>query len=184
METIFALQSVKKVIGVEETPHTCLLARTLAPSQEDATLVLACCQTDPARVAGEPLPAGEGGVYFTLILKPQPVLDTAQLSLALSNAVGDALEKIFELKTKLLPQEGVAVWDKPARSYKKIADISAEKTEDGTYLLSAVIALNNRLPAPLGKTWTTLKKIIGSETSKELFLDAVLDNFWKEYAFL
>ena len=38
--------------------------------------------------------------------------------------------------------------------------------------------------AAFKETFTTLKTIIGSETSKELFLDDVLNNFWKEYSFL
>ena len=183
METTFQLQAVQKVIGVEETPNTHFLSRELAVGQEDATLILACCQTDANGANGEKLPSGEGGVYFTLILKPARALDMEKLSRALQNALGDTFSKIFELNVKYGAQNNVLVWDKPSRAYKKIASVFAEQSANA-WLLSGVVGLNNRLNARTATEWTTLQKIIRSETSKELFLDAVLDNFWKEYAFL
>lgn len=184
METIFTLQSVQKVIGVEEVNSTCELARELAPTENHATLVLACCQTASCTATGDLLPAGEGGVYFTLILKPAKNLVQEILSRALENAFCDTLDNVFELKTKKTATGNILAWDPSSRSYKKIALVTTEKTTEGTYLLSAVAALNNRLSPATSKAWTSLKKIIKGETSKELFLDAVLDNFWKEYAFI
>lgn len=183
METTFTLQSVQKVIGVEETQDTHLLARELAATQEDATLILACNQTTAHAVTGEKLPSGEGGVYFTLILKPVRPIRAEKLSRALDYALGDVLAQIFELNVKQGPQNSVLVWDKSSRSYKKIAVAYTEQTGDA-WLLSGVVALGNCLNASTAKEWTALQKILGEQTSKELFLDAVLDNFWKEYAFI
>lgn len=184
METILTLQSVQKVIGVEELKSTRELARELAPTENHATLVLACCQTAACTPNGDLLPCGEGGVYFTLILKPAKNLAQETLSRALENAFCDTFSKVFELKTKKNAAGNILVWDAATRSYKKIALVTAEQTTEKTYLLSAVVALNNRLSPATSKAWTSLKKIIKGETSKELFLDAVLDNFWKEYAFI
>jgi len=184
METTLKLQAVQKVIGVEELSSTHDLARELAPAETHATLVLACSQTDTRTTNGVCIPYGEGGVYFTLILKPAKQLDKSNLSRALQNALSDTLTKVFELKTKINANGNLLVWDATTRSYKKIALVETEQYTEGTYLLSVTVALNNRLSGTVSKEWTTLKKLTHSETSKELFLDEVLDNFWKEYAFL
>ena len=55
-------------------------------------------------------------------------------------------------------------------------------TEDWA-LLGAGIHLNNPLPASRKKTEVSLKQLIRTETSKELFLDELLENFWKEYSY-
>ncbi len=184
MEKTFILKTVKKVIGLEETPSTQGLARSLAATETDGTLILACHQTQAFGAGNKPFYAGEGGVYFTLILDPQTRLSSSKLTLAMSNAISDVIYKVLGIKTRLSKSGEVLCYDKSARSWKKCAGILAEKTEYGTWLLGAGIYLNNRLPVGLRTTCISLKSILGSETSKELFLDEVLNNFWKEYAFL
>ena len=179
-----ALQAVTKVIGLETIPSTQSLARSLVRSQEHATLVLACRQTNAFDRFGNPFPATEGGIYFTLILKPGREIPLEALTRALQNAFADTLGKVFELKTKLTADGDVLTWDKISHKHKKIAGILAEENESGNYLLGAGIFVNNKIPAPFKSSCISLKTILGSETSKELFLDDVLNNFWKEYAFL
>lgn len=179
-----ALQAVTKVIGLETIPSTQDLARDLVRSQEHATLVLACQQTKAFDRFGHAFPATEGGVYFTLILKPNREIALEALTHAFQNALTDTLGKVFELKTKLTADGDVLVWDKTSHKYKKIAGFLAEENESGNYLIGAGIFVNNKLPATFKNTCISLKSILGSETSKELFLDDVLNNFWKEYAFL
>ena len=184
MEKTFTLQTVKKVIGLEETSSTQGLARSLAATEADGTLILACHQTQAIGQKGTPFYAGEGGVYFTLILNPQIKISAQKLTLAMSNAISDAIYGMLNIRTKLSKTGEILVYDKSARSWKKCAGILTEKTESGAWLLGAGIYLNNRLPAGLRTTCISLKSVLGSETSKELFLDEVLNNFWKEYAFL
>lgn len=179
-----ALQAVTKVIGLETIPSTQELARSLIRSQEHATLVLACRQTDAFDRFGNPFPSAEGGVYFTLILKPGREIPLEALTRAFQNALTDTLEKVFELKTKLTPDGDVLTWDKTSHKYKKIAGILAEENESGNYLVGAGIFINNKISPAFKNTCISLKTILGTETSKELFLDDVLNNFWKEYAFL
>ncbi|MBO4675499.1 MAG: hypothetical protein J5601_05410 [Elusimicrobiaceae bacterium] len=179
-----ALQAVTKMIGLETIPSTQDLARSLVRSQEHATLVLACQQSNAFDRFGKPFPSTEGGVYFTLILKPGKEILLETLTRAFQNALTDTLEKVFELKTKLTTDGDVLVWDRNSHKYKKIAGILAEENENGNYLIGAGIFVNNKLPATFKNSCISLKTIIGSETSKELFLDDVLNNFWKEYAFL
>lgn len=183
-KTTLQLESVQKVIGLEELDSTQTLARALARSEGHATLILACYQTGAFDKNGNPFPATEGGVYFTLILKPSKELDLQALTRAAAHSVADTLKNVFELGTKITPDGDVLVWDKSTRKYKKIAGILAEENETGAYLLGVGIFLNNPLPTAYKDTCVSLKKIIGTDTSKELFLDDVLTNFWKEYAFL
>jgi BirA family biotin operon repressor/biotin-[acetyl-CoA-carboxylase] ligase len=182
--TTFRLESVTKVIGLEKVESTQQVARLLAGTEEHGTLVLSCYQTAAFDRNGKNFPAPEGGIYFTLLLKPAKPLELENLTFAGANAVADTLKKVFELKTKLTPEGDILVWDKNARKYKKIAGVLAETDEQGTYLLGVGIFVNNSLPAAYKETTISLKTIIGSETSKELFLDDVLNNFWKEYALL
>ncbi len=184
MEKTFTLKTVKKVIGLEETPSTQGLARSLAATETDGTLILACHQTQAIGKQGASFYAGEGGVYFTLILDPQTKISSQKLTLAMSNAISDVIYDVLGIRTKLSKFGEILCYDKPARTWKKCAGILAEQAETGAWLLGAGIYLNNRLPVGLRTTCISLKSILGSETSKELFLDEVLNNFWKEYAFL
>lgn len=184
MEKTFTLKTVKKVIGLEETSSTQGLAHSLAATETDGTLILACHQTQAFGIGHKPFYAGEGGVYFTLILDPQAKLSSSKLTLAMSNAISDVIYKVLGIKTRLSKTGEILCYDKPARTWKKCAGILAEQTQSGMWLLGAGIYLNNRLPIGLRTTCISLKSILGSETSKELFLDEVLNNFWKEYAFL
>ncbi len=184
MEKTITLKTVQKVIGLEETPSTQILARHLAATESAGTLILACRQTAAIGNDGKTFYAGEGGVYFTLILNPQAAVTGAQLTLAMANAVSDVITKILNLKTKIAKNGDICVYDKLAHSWKKCAGILAERTEQGTWLLGVGIYLNNRLPVAQRTQCVSLKGLLGSETSKELFLEEVLTNFWKEYAFL
>lgn len=184
MEKIITFKTVQKVIGLEQTPSTQILARSLAAQESDGTLILACHQTAAVDREGNAFYAGEGGVYFTLILDPQSTLSAQKLTLAMANAISDVITNILNLKTKISKEGNVFVYDKTSRTWKKCAGILAEQTQDGKWLLGTGIYLNNRLPISLKATSVSLKTLLGSETSKELFLDEVLNNFWKEYAFL
>lgn len=182
--TVLNLQSVQKVIGLGSTPSTQDLARALSHMETHGTLILACQQTNSFDRSGKPFPAGEGGIYFTLILKPGREIDILALTRAMQNAVTDTLQNVFELKTKITEDGEILTWDKTSRNYKKIAGVLVEENESGAYLLGTGIFVNNRLPAAFKNTCISLKTIIGTETSKELFLDDILNNFWKEYSFI
>ena len=184
MEKIVTLKTVQKVIGLEETPSTQMLARSLAATEADATLILACRQTQAVGKDNTTFYAGEGGVYFTLILHPQTKLTADKLTWAMANAISDVITQVLNIHTKITQEGDILVYDKLARKWKKCAGVYTEKTNQGSYLLGTGIYLNNRLPIGVRATAISLKNVLGSETSKELFLDEVLNNFWKEYAFL
>ncbi len=184
MEKTFTFKAVQKVIFLEEIASTQMLARTLSATESDGTLILACRQTGALGNKNSSFYAGEGGIYFTLILNPAIKLSAKKLTLAMSNAISDTISNVLGLKTKITSTGDICLYDKSSRTWKKCAGILAEQTETGAWLLGAGIYLNNRLPVGMRTTSTSIKSILGSETSKELFLDEILTNFWKEYAFL
>lgn len=179
-------QSVQKVIGLECVESTQALARELASSGEDAnTLVLACHQTAAQDRQGRAFAAPEGGVYFTLILRPRKtLLNPEHLSLRAAQAVCDALQ-IFGLKTKTKQPGDALVWYPASRSWKKIAGAWTEISEDPAnpfVLLGVGVYLNNKLSAGQKQTAASVKQFTRQDASKELFLDDVLDNFFLRYA--
>lgn len=185
-ETIVPLQRVKKVIGLEVISSTQDLALELAQKGEpSATLVLACEQTAARRQDGTRFAAAEGGVYFTLILRPSQNEGAASsLARQAALAAADTLGEMFAVRTKVKPDHSVLAWDGKNRQWKKIAGVLVESfaAENQPFVLVGVgVNVNNRLPAR-EKESTSLKQLIGTETSKELFLDGLLDRFWTHYA--
>lgn len=78
----------------------------------------------------------------------------------------------------------------PSATLVLACEQTAARRQDGTrfaadpqpfVLVGVGVNVNNRLPAR-EKESTSLKQIIGTETSKELFLDGLLDRFWTHYA--
>lgn len=188
-EMTIPLQTVNKVIGLECVDSTQTLAKELALNGEEAnTLVLACSQTGGRGRFERTFSAQEGGVYFTLILRPnKDVSHNGNLSVKVAEAVCDTL-KLFDVKTKIKHPNDVLVWEPKTKKWKKICGIlietsaGAENSANQFMLVGVGVNVNNRLPASLKDVAASLKQLIGTETSKELFLDELLENFWRRYA--
>lgn len=179
------LQSVTKVIGLECVPSTQSVAEELAcAGEQDGTLVLACGQTAAYGRDGRPFSAAEGGVYFTLILRPnKPVSGLGALAEKAASAAAQTVSSVFDVKTKATADGDVLAWEPKNRKWKKLGGALAEiSCSADAVLLGVGIHLNNRLSASARETFVSLKQLIGTETSKELFLDELLENFWKHYA--
>nr|QGT50898.1 hypothetical protein Elusimicrob2101_1610 [uncultured Elusimicrobia bacterium] len=184
-ERKFPLQSVTKVIGLECVDSTQNVARELAEAGEQhGALVLACHQAKAQGRDKCPFSAGEGGVYFTLILRPnKPASCAVTLGIKAAESVAQTISSVFEIKTKVKQPGDVLAWDAKNRAWKKICGVWAEASAGGDYMLLGVgVHLNDRLPASQKDACVSLKQLIGAETSKELFLDELLENFWKHYA--
>lgn len=186
-ETKIPLKCVKKVIGLELAQSTQDLALELAQrGEEEGTMVLACQQTAARKQDGSRFAAGEGGVYFTLILRPAKAdLCALSLSRQAAQAVAEALAQAYGIKTKVkLPNE-VLAWDGKTRQWKQIAAVLAETffEENSRFALLGVgVNVNNRLTGSAKAKSVSLKQLIGMETSKEVALDEILTSFWKHYA--
>lgn len=185
-ERTLPLQSVTKVIGLETVPSTQALAEELAAAgEQEGTLVLACEQTASYGRDGRPFCAAEGGVYFTLILRPNKRVSALEaLAEKTAEAVSFTVSSVFGVKTKAAANGDVLAWVAKARKWKKLGGVLAEASAEGDYVLLGVgVNVNNRLSSSAKASSVSLKQLIGAETSKELFLDELLENFWKYYAY-
>ena len=183
------LLQVKKVIGLEETESTQTFAKALAlEGEEEGTLVLACRQTAGRGRYDRSFSSEEGGVYFTLILRPRkPACCNASLSVMVGQSLADTLQRVFGIKTKVKLPNDVLAWAPRAHRWKKISGILIEtsaSTDANQWILVGVgVNLNNPLPADLKQTAVSVKQLLGEETSKEIFLEELLKDFWKNYAY-
>lgn len=182
------VQTVEKVIGLEVVDSTNNVAKELAEQGEPAnTLVLACRQTNGRGRFERTFSAQEGGVYFTLILRPSAAPSRNQsFSLKAAQAVSEALQALFEIKTKIKAPNDVLAWDAKTRSWKKICGIlietSASQTKTDWMLVGIGINVNNPIPPSLKTTAVSLKQLLGQPIMKEVVLEEVLEHFWRHYA--
>lgn len=189
MQDTLTVKTVTKVIGLERVDSTQNLAKELALAGEpEGTLVLACSQSAGRGRYDRTFDSGEGGVYFTLILRPQkPAACNASLSGRVGQAVAKTLTDMFGFKTKIKEPNDVLAWDNQAHKWKKICGIlietSAGENADHWILVGVGVNVNNRLSAALKDTAVSVKKLVGEEVLKEIFLEELLENFWKEYAY-
>ncbi len=179
-ETIFPLQSVTKVIGVEKIDSTQTVAQALAScGEKEGTLVLACEQMHTFFVRKKWISSGEGGIYFSLLLREDvsPKVAVKIMGQALSETLLSGLD--IEICMK---EEQIFARGQKANGWKCVGTISACTLPTKKTLLNVGFLLNNLAPRVLAKQYTSIKKMTGCETSKELFLEALLDAFWKQLA--
>lgn len=187
MQDTLPVKAVTKVIGLEKVDSTQNIAKELALCGEpEGTMVLACTQTAGRGRYERSFDSGEGGVYFTLILRPQkPAACNASLSVRVGEAVAKTLTKLFDIKTKIKEPNDVLAWDNNVRKWKKICGILIETSAGETdhwVLVGVGVNINNRLPASLKDSAVSVKELVGQEVLKEIFLEELLENFWQEYA--
>lgn len=187
-EITLPLTSIHQLVSVEVLDSTQNLARDLAlQGASDATLVLAYEQTGGRGQYERTWDAKRGGVYFTLILRPQKaVRHTGTLALRTARAVCDTLEKMFGFKTKIKHPNDVLVWEAKTKSWKKICGIliesSTEANQTQWLLVGVGINVNNKLAPALSQTATSVKKVLGREIDPEWVLQETLESFFAQYA--
>lgn len=118
--------------------------------------------------------ARPGGLWFTIILRPEHVRGLHLLSLALGLSVVRALESLLGLRTGLKWPNDVLY------SGKKLAGVLVEAKAEADkirYVLAGIgLNVNNSLPAELAGTATTLMEIIGHPLPRIPVLRSIL--YW------
>ncbi len=187
-ETDLIIPSVSRLVSVETLDSTQNLARTLAlQGTPDGTLVLAYEQTHGRGQYERTWDARRGGIYFTLVLRPEKaVRHTGTLSLRAAQAVCETLQKMFGFKTKIKHPNDVLVWDKKSAVWKKICGILIESSSEANHtqwlLVGIGINVNNPLDRSLTQTATSVKKMLGREIDPEWILQEILEAFFAQYA--
>jgi BirA family biotin operon repressor/biotin-[acetyl-CoA-carboxylase] ligase len=179
---------VSRLISIEVLDSTQNLARDLAEQgTPDGTLVLAYEQTGGRGQFERTWEAKRGGIYFTLVLRPEKsVRHTGTLSLRTARAVCETLQHMFGLKTKIKHPNDVLVWEEKTNKWKKICGILIESSTEADHtqwlLVGVGINVNNRLSVALSQTATTVKTLLGREIDPEWILQETLEAFFAQYA--
>ena len=179
---------VNRLISVDVLSSTQNLARTLAEQgTPDGTLVLAYEQTGGRGQYERSWDAKRGGIYFTLVLRPEKsVRHTGTLSLRAAQAVCETLKKMFGFKTKIKHPNDVLVWEEKTKMWKKICGILIESSTEADHtqwlLVGVGINVNNALASTLRDTATSVKKLLGREIDPEWILQEALEAFFAQYA--
>ena len=153
----------------------------------DATLVLAYEQTQGRGQYERVWQSRRGGVYFTLILRPEKAARySSTLSLRTAQAVCDTLHQWCGLQTKIKHPNDVLAWDKRAKKWKKICGILIESSTEANHtqwlLVGVGINVNNSLTPDLQPYATTVKQLLGREIDPEWVLQETLESFFTQYA--
>ncbi|OGN97118.1 MAG: biotin--[acetyl-CoA-carboxylase] ligase [Chloroflexi bacterium RBG_13_51_36] len=145
------------------------LAKKGAP---EGTIVIAEAQTRGRGRLSRQWLSPEGGIYFTLVLRPKISPAYApRINLMASVAVAASIRKLFGLKAELKWPNDVLI------EGKKVCGILAEMDAemDVINFVNVGIGVNaNTSVAQFQKTATSLKDILGKEISRKEFLRALL----------
>lgn len=179
------LPGISKIVCLDEVDSTQAVARELAlEGTAERTLVLAETQTAGKGRLGREWESARGGLYMTLLLKPETgVKFLPHLSVLSGEAVAETITGLYGIKTRIKKPNDVYAWHPRRRKWLKISGILTESSsinKDASWLLLGLgVNLNN---LPKLDTAVSVKAIKGKEVSREEFLQAFFNNFWLEYS--
>ena len=124
----------------------------------------------------------EGGIYFTLILKPRiSPIHAPRITLMSSVAVAKAIRKLFGLKAELKWPNDVLIEGRKVCGI--LAEMDAEMDVINFVLLGIGINANTPIPR-FGEGVTSLKEELGRVVSRKELLNSVLKEISKQQALL
>jgi len=179
------LPGISKIVCLEEVDSTQAVGRELAlEGTAEKTLVIAETQTAGKGRLGREWESARGGLYMTLLLKPETgVKFLPHLSVLSGEAVAETITELYGIKTRIKKPNDVYAWHPRRRKWLKISGILTESSSinrDASWLLLGVgINLNNM---PKLDTAVSVKAIKGKEVSREEFLEKFFSVFWLEYS--
>jgi BirA family biotin operon repressor/biotin-[acetyl-CoA-carboxylase] ligase len=163
----------QKIHHFREIGSTMDAARELAKKgAKEGTIVIAEAQTHGrGRLSREWL-SPEGGIYFTIVLRPRiSPADAPRINLMASVAVAATLRKFFGLKAELKWPNDVLIGG------RKVCGILAEMDAeiDAVNFVNVGIGINaNSSVAGFEKTATSLKDTLGKQISRKELLRALI----------
>ncbi len=182
---IDTLPGITKIVCLDEADSTQAVAREFAvEGSMEKTLVIADVQTAGRGRLGREWESGCGGLYMTLILKPETGLKyLPELSVLAGEAVAAAVAGLYGIKTRIKKPNDVYAWHPRRRKWLKIAGILTESSSinraPSWLLLGIGVNLNNTVKLETG---VSVKAIKGAAVSREEFLEHFFGAFWNNYA--
>jgi BirA family transcriptional regulator, biotin operon repressor / biotin---[acetyl-CoA-carboxylase] ligase len=161
---------------VDETTSTMDIARELARKGcRDLTVVIAAKQNTGRGRLNRKWLSSEGGLYFTLVLRPliPPVL-SPRVNFAVSFVLAETLRSLYGIEAMVKWPNDILVQD------KKVAGILSEleSVADRVAYVNVGIGINvNNDTSSVDLPATTIKEILGRPVSRRDLLEAFLDAF-------
>jgi BirA family biotin operon repressor/biotin-[acetyl-CoA-carboxylase] ligase len=180
-----ALPGISKIVCLDEVESTQAVARELAlEGTAEKTLVLAETQTAGKGRLGREWESPAGGLYMTLLLKPETGLKyLPDLSVLSGEAVAETVAALYGIKTRIKKPNDVYAFHPRRKKWFKIAGILTESSSinraPSWLLLGIGVNLNNAVKIETG---VSVKAIKGGEVSREDFLREFFKVFWLRYA--
>jgi BirA family biotin operon repressor/biotin-[acetyl-CoA-carboxylase] ligase len=184
-----------RVIGrrmryLEATESTTWIARDLAcrqdPQKLDGMMVIAEEQTGGQGRLGRAWASPPGGIWTTIILKPQIPIDRVfMVTMAAAIAVARAIRKDLDLGALIKWPNDIFIGDKKVAGL--LLELSAENAVVNYTLLGLGIDANisvGRLSPELRAAVTSLSAELGREVDRPAFLATVLKEFERHYELL
>ncbi|OGS01418.1 MAG: biotin--[acetyl-CoA-carboxylase] ligase [Elusimicrobia bacterium RIFCSPLOWO2_12_FULL_59_9] len=171
-----------------EVDSTQNMAKAMAEvNTPSGSLFLADRQTEGRGRRGRKWQSPDGGLYFSLVLRPEfSVEKLGEVSLLTASAIASALYAHTGLLTKIKPPNDVLMAH-PAKKpvYKKVCGILAEakvtlKGKIAWLTIGVGINVNNGAPANLRKA-ASLRELTHETYHLQPILFSVLKQFWKNY---
>jgi len=179
------LPGISKIVCLEEVDSTQSVARELAQEgTAEKTLVLAETQSGGRGQLDREWESGPGGLYMTLLLKPETEIKfLPELSVLTGEAVAETISELYGIKTRIKKPNDVYAWHPRRRKWLKISGILTESSSSPSglswLLLGVGVNLNNIVKLD---TAVSVKAIKGAGVSREDFLAALLNIFWARYS--
>lgn len=190
----------KKIFHFNSIDSTQNKAKELANhSEPEGTMVVAERQIAGRGRFGSKWISSEGGIWVSLILRPQIAPQQVPLiSLIVSLAISDAMEETCKVRCGLKWPNDIVISSKSnvrslktktikssSECYKKVCGIltemSAESERVHWVVLGFGINVNNNLPRHLHRQATTLKDIVGEKVDRVTLLQNILKKIESVY---
>lgn len=176
--------TVNRTIQLEETTSTQDVAKELAALfKEDRILIITKRQTAGRGRFERVWESKEGGLYFSLILRPNAkTMPLDLLSIKAGRVVAQTLKDLYNIKSKIKLPNDVLAFD--GKDYKKISGILIEtsaQADGGLDWIALGIGIDTNNSPSKKLNAASVKQLTKKQADNQELLQKFLHNFAKEY---
>ena len=183
------LPGVRQIIYLEETESTQLVAKSLAEAGcSERTAVISASQTAGYGRLDHKWASAPGGLYFSLLLRPEtsPAY-LPDLSALVAEIISGVLHRNYSVQARVKLPNDVYAFHEAKKEWRKISGVLSESAavigdtgKKSEWLIIGIgININN---SDFPETGISLKDIIGRETDIMEFAEAFFRAFWLVYS--